>query len=111
MKALVSYVMVGALSIALSAATVEILAQGAPVAATPTTPTLEALYADAVAKEAWRRANNVQPYRVASRLLRSFYRQLFEDNLFHGDLHPGNIVQALDALYDLLKEELEPAQA
>jgi ubiquinone biosynthesis protein len=42
--------------------------------------------------EAWRQENNVKPVRVGSRLLRSFYRQLFEDDLFHGDLHPGNII-------------------
>ena len=42
--------------------------------------------------EMWRQENNVRPVKVGSRLLRSFYRQLFEDNLFHGDLHPGNII-------------------
>jgi ubiquinone biosynthesis protein len=41
---------------------------------------------------AWREANKVKPHQVGSRMLRSFYRQLLEDNLFHGDLHPGNIV-------------------
>ena len=40
----------------------------------------------------WCEANEVRPRKVGSRLMRSFYRQLFEDRLFHGDLHPGNIV-------------------
>lgn len=41
---------------------------------------------------AWLTENNVKPRKVARRLIQSMYRQLFEDNLFHGDLHPGNIV-------------------
>jgi ubiquinone biosynthesis protein len=40
----------------------------------------------------WLNENNVKPRKVARRLIQSIYRQLFEDNLFHGDLHPGNIV-------------------
>ena len=40
----------------------------------------------------WLNENNVKPRKVARRLIHSIYRQLFEDNLFHGDLHPGNIV-------------------
>lgn len=52
----------------------------------------------------WCERNNVEPVKVGSRLMRSFYRQLFEDNLFHGDLHPGNIILLRDsrvALIDL----------
>jgi hypothetical protein len=61
MKVLARYLIVSALASAAFAATVEIRAQGAapaqaappaPVAATPTTPSIEALFADAVAKEA-----------------------------------------------------------
>jgi N-acetylmuramoyl-L-alanine amidase len=54
MKALVRCVIVGMLAIAASVMTVEIRAQDAPVApaATPTAPTVEALFADASAKEA-----------------------------------------------------------
>lgn len=40
----------------------------------------------------WLEENNVKPRKVARRLIQSIYRQLFENNLFHGDLHPGNIV-------------------
>lgn len=39
----------------------------------------------------WREENQVEPRRVARLLVRSFQRQMLEDNLFHGDLHPGNI--------------------
>ncbi len=42
--------------------------------------------------EAWLEANGIDPEKVGRRLLISFMRQLFEDNLFHADLHPGNIV-------------------
>jgi len=41
---------------------------------------------------AWLAENNVKPRKVARKLIQSMYRQLFENNLFHGDLHPGNIV-------------------
>jgi ubiquinone biosynthesis protein len=41
---------------------------------------------------AWLAENNVKPRKVARKLIHSMYRQLFENNLFHGDLHPGNIV-------------------
>ncbi len=41
---------------------------------------------------AWLNENNVNPRRVARRLIQSIFRQLLEDNLYHGDLHPGNIV-------------------
>jgi ubiquinone biosynthesis protein len=40
----------------------------------------------------WREANGMKPYRVARQLVHSLFRQTFEENLFHGDLHPGNIV-------------------
>lgn len=41
---------------------------------------------------AWQTENNVEPRRVARRLIHSIFRQILEDNLYHGDLHPGNIV-------------------
>lgn len=40
----------------------------------------------------WERANDVKPRKVGKRLMLSFYRQLFEEKAFHGDLHPGNII-------------------
>lgn len=45
----------------------------------------------------WRAENNVDPRRVGQRLFFSVYRQLLEDNLFHGDLHPGNILMLRDS--------------
>jgi ubiquinone biosynthesis protein len=41
---------------------------------------------------AWCEENNIRPRLVASRLYNSQLRQLLEDNLFHGDPHPGNIM-------------------
>jgi ubiquinone biosynthesis protein len=40
----------------------------------------------------WCQANEVNPRKVGRRLFLSGMRQLFEDNLFHADLHPGNII-------------------
>lgn len=40
----------------------------------------------------WHKENNVDPEKLGKALFYSNLRQLFEDNLFHGDLHPGNIV-------------------
>ncbi len=42
--------------------------------------------------EEWLKVNGINPRKVGSRLLISFMRQLFENNLFHADLHPGNII-------------------
>ncbi|WP_027133351.1 ABC1 kinase family protein [Geminicoccus roseus] len=42
--------------------------------------------------EAWCAANGIRPKKVAQRLFISALRQLLEDNLFHADLHPGNIM-------------------
>ncbi|MDJ0837737.1 MAG: AarF/ABC1/UbiB kinase family protein [Acidobacteriota bacterium] len=41
--------------------------------------------------DAWHRENEIDPDVVGRRLLFSFLRQVFEDKLFHADLHPGNI--------------------
>ena len=46
---------------------------------------------------AWRADNNMKPALVARRMFHSFLRQVFEDNLFHSDLHPGNIVLLRDS--------------
>ena len=40
----------------------------------------------------WLSANKIKPGRVGRLLHGSLLRQIVEDNLFHGDLHPGNIV-------------------
>lgn len=41
---------------------------------------------------AWERDNDIDPAAVVRRFSHSILRQILEDNLFHGDLHPGNIV-------------------
>jgi ubiquinone biosynthesis protein len=46
---------------------------------------------DPLRLEDWRRENGINPRRVARRLVHSFQRQMLELNLYHGDLHPGNI--------------------
>lgn len=40
----------------------------------------------------WLRENKIDAFQCGRRLLFSHYRQLFEDNLYHCDLHPGNIL-------------------
>ena len=58
---------------------------------------LNALQADPRSIAAWCRENNVSPRRVARRLHLSMLRQILEDNLYHGDLHPGNIILLRDS--------------
>ena len=41
--------------------------------------------------------NNIDPLLAGKRLFESFFRQMLEDNLFHGDLHPGNIMLLRDS--------------
>jgi ubiquinone biosynthesis protein len=41
---------------------------------------------------AWLKENQISARKAGERLLSSHYRQLFEDNLYHCDLHPGNIL-------------------
>jgi ubiquinone biosynthesis protein len=50
----------------------------------------------------WLRENNVNPRQVARRLTYSLFRQMLEDNLYHGDLHPGNIVLMRDSRVALI---------
>lgn len=47
--------------------------------------------------DAWLRANNIELGKVARRLFHSTYRQVFEDNFFHGDMHTGNIILMRDS--------------
>lgn len=39
----------------------------------------------------WRLENNIKPETIGRNMLHSYLRQVLEDNLFHADLHPGNI--------------------
>jgi ubiquinone biosynthesis protein len=50
----------------------------------------------------WLNENNVDPRKVARRLIHSIFRQLLENNLYHGDLHPGNIVLLRDSRIALI---------
>lgn len=40
----------------------------------------------------WCHQNRINPRRVAFRLYETLQRQIYEENLFHADLHPGNIM-------------------
>jgi ubiquinone biosynthesis protein len=47
---------------------------------------------DPAAADRWLALNDIDPARVGRLLHGSLLRQILEDNLFHGDLHPGNIM-------------------
>jgi N-acetylmuramoyl-L-alanine amidase len=99
MKALAKHAIVCALAIAAAATTVEIRAQDAPVAAvaaTPTTPTIEALFADASAKEAAVRKALSTP-NPATTLLKAV-RTVVDDYEALAKRYPGS-TQADDALW------------
>jgi ubiquinone biosynthesis protein len=51
---------------------------------------------------AWLAENNVDQQRVARQLALSLLRQTLEDNLYHGDLHPGNIILLRDSRIALI---------
>lgn len=42
--------------------------------------------------ERWLEENDIDTKKVARHLLHSYLQQILEDNLFHADLHPGNIL-------------------
>lgn len=52
--------------------------------------------------EHWCRVNNIDPEKVGKRLFRSVLRQILEDNLFHADVHPGNIILLRDSGFALI---------
>lgn len=52
--------------------------------------------------EQWCEENDIKPKRIAERLFLSSLRQLLEDNLFHGDMHPGNILLLRKNRYALI---------
>ena len=57
---------------------------------------------DAEAVTDWERENNVDPVVVGESFYKSAMRQLFEDNLFHADPHPGNIMLLKDNRFVLI---------
>lgn len=50
----------------------------------------------------WCQVNNVDPEKVGNRLFQSALRQILEDNLFHADIHPGNILLLRDSRIALI---------
>ena len=53
---------------------------------------IEVFRTDPAKLTAWLEENNIDPQLVARRLIHSLFRQLFEDNLYHGQLYSGNII-------------------
>ncbi|MEP5153386.1 AarF/ABC1/UbiB kinase family protein [Planktotalea sp.] len=51
---------------------------------------------------AWMVENNVDPQKVGRDLNTSFLRQLFEEEMFHGDVHPGNVILLRDSKIALI---------
>jgi ubiquinone biosynthesis protein len=52
---------------------------------------LHVLKNDPARLDRWLKENDIDAEKVGKRLLFSFLRQIMEDNLFHADLHPGNV--------------------
>jgi len=50
----------------------------------------------------WEVENNMDTEKLGERLFLSLYRQIFEDNLYHGDLHPGNIILLRNTKFALI---------
>jgi ubiquinone biosynthesis protein len=57
---------------------------------------------DPIRCEKWQQDNNVDPKLVMRRLFDSLWRQLLRDNLFHSDMHPGNIILLRDSQLSLI---------
>jgi len=47
---------------------------------------------DPVRLSQWEDENDFDPKKAGEKIFISLLRQVFEDNLYHGDLHPGNII-------------------
>jgi ubiquinone biosynthesis protein len=47
---------------------------------------------DPIRLNIWLEKHNIDADKVAKRLFQTVYRQIFEDNFFHSDVYPGNIV-------------------
>ncbi len=58
---------------------------------------IEMRHKDPIRLDNWLKNNNIDPRKVARRLFHSVYRQVFEDNFFHGDMHTGNIILLKDS--------------
>lgn len=63
---------------------------------------IQILLNDRARAKKWEDENNVDPKKVSERLYLSLLRQIFEDNLYHGDLHPGNIILLRNSKFVLI---------
>ncbi|NEP35713.1 AarF/UbiB family protein [Moorena sp. SIO3B2] len=53
---------------------------------------IKVLARDPVRASQWQDENDFDPKKAGETMFISLLRQVFEDNLYHGDLHPGNII-------------------
>ena len=51
---------------------------------------------------AWCEENDVEPSEVGEKLFLSFLQQLMEENFFHADMHPGNIILLRNSRFALI---------
>jgi len=63
---------------------------------------IKILLSDRARARIWEDENGFDPKKVAERLYLSLFRQIFEDNLYHGDLHPGNIILLRNSKFVLI---------
>ena len=63
---------------------------------------LRLIKTDPARLSSWLAENNIEPDLLARRLAWSILRQVLEDNLYHGDLHPGNIILLRDSRFALI---------
>jgi ubiquinone biosynthesis protein len=58
---------------------------------------------DPARRDAWLATNNIEPRRLARRLVFSTYRQIFEHNLYHGNPSPQHVVLLRDSHVALIE--------
>lgn len=63
---------------------------------------IKTLNNDPAKAKKWDEENNVDRKKLGEKLFLSLFRQIFEDNLYHADLHPGNIFLLRDSKFVLI---------
>lgn len=63
---------------------------------------IKAINNDPAKVKKWEEENNVDREKLGEKLFLSLFRQIFEDNLYHADLHPGNIMLLRDSKFVLI---------
>ena len=63
---------------------------------------IKTLKNDPAKAKKWDEENNVDREKLGEKLFLSLFRQIFEDNLYHADLHPGNIFLLRDSKFVLI---------